>query len=587
MSQWAAKGFDTYPVDTSVSLRSNKTKILGLTWQTLDNCLTLDTKGLLEFISTNKNTKRFLLQAIGKIFDPLGLISTFTIRMKCLIQELWKITWDEELPPKIVERGLSADSLLSDDKWWNVPSYLEFDELSGTDSECPELNEEEYLPELKSKDSKENVVPTLNLNQIIFDYLLTYNNRFLTIVRVLSFLFRFVFNCKNPGNKKKGPLTSEEMMEAEYFLLKHEQLRSFHTEMTAMRNGDDICHKIYCGKKLTEPSNGTMMPAIKPEELPTNISNLRRMYKRMGSVGNYFVDEAQHEEELISRPLSVFNLQHLPANCFAFNTVWGNASAVLIKATQRKGFKISLSTDADENFYISTPNIIQMAVHSPFMTVNPFIDGFSIQPCTTYKMHLHKIEKTLLPAPYPTNCTDYMTMWKERGGYGPLNQEMCIRECVFNRSIKVLGCFDPTVVSYPNDEAPFCFGAPDIDGAFEDCELNCQPACYEEEIQVKAEEFIFSDTENEPKRKKCLTGIEISFVRNQVMKFFYKQKYQIVEAFGYIGGFLAAVNEIKPPTKGNSWKILLVNKKPNPDTAEFENVRSTLHQAGENVKILS
>ncbi|GFS54279.1 DUF1758 domain-containing protein [Nephila pilipes] len=32
MSQWAAEGFDTYPVDTSVSLASNKTKVLGLAW---------------------------------------------------------------------------------------------------------------------------------------------------------------------------------------------------------------------------------------------------------------------------------------------------------------------------------------------------------------------------------------------------------------------------------------------------------------------------------------------------------------------------------------------------------------------------
>ncbi|GFU26447.1 integrase catalytic domain-containing protein, partial [Nephila pilipes] len=98
-SPWSAEGFDTYPVDTSVSLGSNKTKVLGLAWQTLDDCLTLDTKGLLEFISFNKNTKRFLLH------DPLGLIFSFTIRMKCLIQELWKnkITWDEDLPPKIVE----------------------------------------------------------------------------------------------------------------------------------------------------------------------------------------------------------------------------------------------------------------------------------------------------------------------------------------------------------------------------------------------------------------------------------------------------------------------------------------------------
>ncbi|GFT15364.1 integrase catalytic domain-containing protein [Nephila pilipes] len=168
MSQWAAKGFDTYPVDTSVSLGSNKTKVLGLAWKILYDCLTLVTKGLLELISTNKNTKRFLLQAIGKIFEPLGLLSPFTIRMKCLIQELWKnkTTWDEDLPPKIVER--------------------------------------------------------------------------------------FIFNCKNPGNKEEGPLTSEEMLEAEYLLLKQEKLRSFHIEMIAMQNADDICHKIGQKNKLVK-----------------------------------------------------------------------------------------------------------------------------------------------------------------------------------------------------------------------------------------------------------------------------------------------------------------------------------------------
>ncbi|GFS89195.1 uncharacterized protein NPIL_554541 [Nephila pilipes] len=66
MSQWTAKDFDTYPVDTSVSLGSNKTKVLGLAWQTLDDCLTLDTKGLLEFISTNKILKDSCYKLSGK-----------------------------------------------------------------------------------------------------------------------------------------------------------------------------------------------------------------------------------------------------------------------------------------------------------------------------------------------------------------------------------------------------------------------------------------------------------------------------------------------------------------------------------------
>ncbi|GBO38517.1 hypothetical protein AVEN_86098-1 [Araneus ventricosus] len=47
--------------------------------------------------------KRHLLSTIGKIFDPLGLLSPFTIRVKCILQVLWmkEISWDEELPPDI------------------------------------------------------------------------------------------------------------------------------------------------------------------------------------------------------------------------------------------------------------------------------------------------------------------------------------------------------------------------------------------------------------------------------------------------------------------------------------------------------
>ncbi|GFU21132.1 integrase catalytic domain-containing protein [Trichonephila clavipes] len=407
MAQWAAEGFDTHPVDASIRLGTNKTKVLGMAWQTLDDCLTLDTKGLLEFVSINENTKRFMLQTIGKIFDPLGLLSPFTIRLKYLIQKLWikKITWDEILPPKLKEkwliwckelplldnlriprlvldstndevsdlieihifcdasklaygaaayvkvrkqnevlvnlitsktrvallkavtlprlellgalvaarlssrvqeivrkkkeckvfhwtnskivlfwikgsskrwkqfvanrvqeiskltdpdswfhcsgqdnpsdflsRGLSVDTLISN-KWWTGPAFLRTEELPKTVSECPELNGVDYLPELKSKDSKEHTVLTLNFNQTFFDHLLSRSNRFLTIVRVLSFLYRFLFNIRNPTNKKTGPLTSDEMEEAEIYLMKQVQLSSFYKEIRAVQNGDDICNK--------------------------------------------------------------------------------------------------------------------------------------------------------------------------------------------------------------------------------------------------------------------------------------------------------------------------------------------------------
>ncbi|GFY51215.1 uncharacterized protein TNIN_410311 [Trichonephila inaurata madagascariensis] len=326
----------------------------------------------------------------------------------------------------------------------------------------------------------------------------------------------------------------------------------------------------YCGESVPPESTKEKVPAIAPEELPINISDLRAEYRKLGSTYLHFVSYVQHGNVTFKpRQISVFNLQNLPTNCYAFNTVWGNGSATLTKEPQRKSIEIALKTTMNENFYLSTPNAIQMAVHSPFMMVNPFTDGFSIRPCTTYKMQLQKIEKTLLPAPYSTNCTDYVTMWRDRGGYGPLNQEMCVRECAFNQSIKLFGCFDPGVINYPNDDALFCFNgeASNIDKVFKNCGLNCQPACYITCTHQVKSAFIYDQTWyqtlinyiiqqlsevwcaydyrctrsfeiDELITTRCRTGIEISFVRNQVMKFSYKKKYEIVEAFGYIGGFL-------------------------------------------------
>ncbi|GFV78760.1 integrase catalytic domain-containing protein [Trichonephila clavipes] len=495
MAQWAAEGFDTHPMDASIKLGTNKTKVLGMAWQTLDDCLTLDTKGLLEFVSINENTKRFMLQTIGKIFVPLGLLSPFTIRIKCVIQELWikKVTWDEILPPKVKEkwliwckelplldnlriprlvldstndevsylieihifcdasklaygaaayvkvrkqnevlvnlitsktrvaplkavtlprlellgalvaarlssrvqeivrkkkeckvfhwtdskivlfwikgsskrwkqfvanrvqeiseltdpdswfhcsgqdnpsdflsRGLSVDTLISNNKWWTGPAFLRTDELPKTVSECPELNEVDYLSELKSKDSKEHTVLTLNFNQTFFDHLLSRSNKFLTIVRVLSFLYRFLFNIRNPTNKKTGPLTSDEMKEAEIYLMKQVQLSSFYKEIRAMQNGDDICNKsanreIKALSKLVRDREESLFAFFAEEGIEwsfipprspnwgglweANIKSLKYHFKRVAGNSKFSYEElltliTQIEAILNSRPLT-------------------------------------------------------------------------------------------------------------------------------------------------------------------------------------------------------------------------------------------------------------------------------------------
>ncbi|XP_035233257.1 uncharacterized protein LOC118205074 [Stegodyphus dumicola] len=74
-------------------------------WDTNEDSLSIDTDSLMEFLKNKRNTKRFILKTAGKIFDPFGLITPFTVRLKFLLQELWvrKLTWDDELPTDICQ----------------------------------------------------------------------------------------------------------------------------------------------------------------------------------------------------------------------------------------------------------------------------------------------------------------------------------------------------------------------------------------------------------------------------------------------------------------------------------------------------
>ena len=76
----------------------NILNILGMRWNPTTDLLSLVAK---PFILTYNHlvTKREVLQATAKIFDPLGFISPVVVKAKIFIQALWqhKVGWDEPL----------------------------------------------------------------------------------------------------------------------------------------------------------------------------------------------------------------------------------------------------------------------------------------------------------------------------------------------------------------------------------------------------------------------------------------------------------------------------------------------------------
>ena len=95
-------------------------KVLGINWNIDRGEIFNEFREIHEYASKLPITKRLLLKSTAKVFDPLGALSPFLIRMKVLFQELAveKISWDEELKGEFLKRYLDLLSQLG--KYTNI-----------------------------------------------------------------------------------------------------------------------------------------------------------------------------------------------------------------------------------------------------------------------------------------------------------------------------------------------------------------------------------------------------------------------------------------------------------------------------------
>ncbi|GFY79392.1 DUF1758 domain-containing protein [Trichonephila inaurata madagascariensis] len=82
------------PLKRAIDLRP-PTKVMGLAWDPEKDLIYFDPKDLLKFMSRREESKRFILSVIGRIFDPIGILGPFVIKLKCLFQDLWTLNFPQ------------------------------------------------------------------------------------------------------------------------------------------------------------------------------------------------------------------------------------------------------------------------------------------------------------------------------------------------------------------------------------------------------------------------------------------------------------------------------------------------------------
>ena len=87
---------------------SEPLKALGMSWNTLTDCFLFSVPPSVLTVSDSE-TKRSLLSIASRVFDPMGLMTPFTIRAKVLFQELWQrdLQWEDRLDEGIADQWRS------------------------------------------------------------------------------------------------------------------------------------------------------------------------------------------------------------------------------------------------------------------------------------------------------------------------------------------------------------------------------------------------------------------------------------------------------------------------------------------------
>ncbi|XP_064475845.1 uncharacterized protein LOC135389743 [Ornithodoros turicata] len=93
-------------------------KVLGLTWAPEEDILTFSKNDLWSLRQARSDTKRSVLQMTARVYDPLGMLTPFTVQGRAIFQQLWKMNvgWDTPLPSNTQRRW---------DQWCYELQYLE------------------------------------------------------------------------------------------------------------------------------------------------------------------------------------------------------------------------------------------------------------------------------------------------------------------------------------------------------------------------------------------------------------------------------------------------------------------------------
>ena len=99
------KSVEQAPKEIGASKEESSSHVLGLKWDHVNDTQVVSRGTICD--ASKAVIQRLVLSLVSKIFDPIGLVSPFTMKARLLLKDVWRLhgqSWDDVLPKEMIER---------------------------------------------------------------------------------------------------------------------------------------------------------------------------------------------------------------------------------------------------------------------------------------------------------------------------------------------------------------------------------------------------------------------------------------------------------------------------------------------------
>lgn len=171
-----------------------------------------------------------------------SLLKTFVANRVATIQDLscheqWRHVSSEDNPADLISRGVNPSNMLDSHLWWEGPVFLTYGEYSQRQI-YDSVIQDDLQGELKKLNSDQSFSFSVFKNSFFSD-ILSCSNKYFKILHILSFILRFLHNCKY-NEKRSGYLTVAEIEEAELILVRWVQECEFARDLSSLKTKGEV-----------------------------------------------------------------------------------------------------------------------------------------------------------------------------------------------------------------------------------------------------------------------------------------------------------------------------------------------------------